>query len=117
MLSESEGSPERFAELLRVVDKLDFIAVFRGFIEAKVELADRLESSGLARDASEDTLDDLSDSLVTAGRDVYIATFELRRSLPERDRWHELPTLTGEFGSVYEERFGGDIYDEIEDLC
>ena len=87
------------------------VELFRAFTEAAVEMTDRLVVFGV--EGSEDTLDDLGDSLVVLGRRVYVGTYEGELPLPDRAEWEDLPTFAGVFGVVFHERFSAEIVDEI----
>lgn len=110
------GDPMELRKELGKRTREEMLVLFRGFLEAKTEMADHLVVSGRVTDASEDTLDELADSLVASGKDTYIATYRGTMALPDRAEWHRLPRLTSVFGDVFEERFDADIYDEVEDL-
>ena len=89
------------------------VALFRDFYDAAADMTLHLVQVGVQ--GSEDTLDDLGESLVAFGRDAYLETLEGVRPLPPRETWEEMPTFSGVFGGVFYERFGAEILAEIAD--
>lgn len=114
VLRRSAGDSEKLRAQLESVSREEFVAIFRAFLEAKTEMVDRLGTFGYVADASEDTLDELADSLLTLGKDVFKGVFEGETPLPPRRDWHRLPGLSSVFGDVFDERFGADIYEDLE---
>lgn len=114
LVDEAGGDPKLLRDCLQTLPRALFVRIFEGFVEAKVELVDRLVTSKRAGGASEDTLDDLADSLVFSGKKAYAEAFAGRSDLPARDGWHKLPGATSVFCEVFTARFAADIFDELD---
>jgi hypothetical protein len=116
LIETTGGDASILATELWALEREAIARLFNGFVGAKVEMAYCLSNSGRALDASEDTLDDLADSLIAAGKRVYDETYRGMCVLPDPVTWHELPGLTSTFVQVFTERFCTNIFDEIEEL-
>lgn len=114
LFDETGGDEGALGDRLRELPRALFVQIFEGLVEARVELVDRLVSSGRVKGASEDTLDDLADSLAFSGKRIYEAALVGTSELPAEEGWHKLPGATSVFCRVFWERFGADIYDELD---
>lgn len=112
LVHRTSADPEMVSIELEQLERLEFIALFVGFMEARVEMAYYLSHRGL--DASEDTLDDLADALIARGKDVYAGVYRGELELPPRAQWESLQLMEHVFGDVFEERFDANIYDEFD---
>ncbi|MEJ2590094.1 MAG: hypothetical protein P8178_01620 [Candidatus Thiodiazotropha sp.] len=113
---ESAGNPLKMRMALERLEREDILDMFRAFQEAQVELADRLITSERVKDVSEDTLDELTDSLIIFGKDIYIALYTGSLDLPPHEYWRWLPSVATIFADVFYDRFGVEIYNEADDL-
>jgi hypothetical protein len=113
-LVESTSSDDEVAEALATLPKKKFVALFKAYIEARTELVDTLQGEPWRVAASEDTLDDLAEGIICLGRKAYLDVYRGETPPPPRETWEELRTLAA-FAEVYEERFDGDVFDELDD--
>jgi len=114
-IGAASGDEAAFLDALNQMGKEGVLRVFQAYVLARTELVDRLVATERAPGASEDTMDDLADSMVCQGRLVYLDVFRGDADLPHRDRWHQLPGLIHVLGDVFYDRFDEDIYDHLED--
>lgn len=116
IVHKSEGDPEKLRKQLEELSREEFVLVFRGYLEAKVEMANQLTTSGRVVEVSEDTLEDIAEAIVVRGRKEYTDIYTGNRPLPPRAEWHVLSRFISVFGDLFEARFSSDIYDEVEEL-
>ncbi|MGC4113543.1 MAG: hypothetical protein QM765_02535 [Myxococcales bacterium] len=96
--------------------KEELVRLFRHGVEARAELAYVLVEEGRVPDASEDTLDDLSEGIISQGRRAYLDCYYGRRALPPRQDWEDMRALIHILVEAHRQRFEGEnIFDSIED--
>ncbi len=100
---------------LGALPKDEVVTLFKTCLEARTELAYQLSESGRAGDASEDDLDDLSEGIICAGRASYIDCYYARAPLPPEEEWEEMRGLVHLFARSYHQRYGGNIFDEVDE--
>jgi len=101
---------------LQTLARHEVAILFRTFMQARADLVHELGITGRAADASEDTLEDLAQTVLLQGREPYLSTFRGKRALPPRSDWGtNVFGVVGIFDEVYLKRFGLQIFDELED--
>jgi hypothetical protein len=113
-LVESTSSDDEVAEALATLPRRKFVALFKAYIEARTELVDALQGEPWKIAASEDTLDDLAEVIICLGRKAYLDVYRGKTPPPPRETWEELRTISV-FAVVYDERFDGNVFDELDD--
>lgn len=109
-----ENGKDSLRILLQALNKHSLIDLFRHFVTARTELADAISLRPEAVGASEDTLDDLADSIIAQGPESYLAAYHGTRPLPEMRSWGKARTIAHLFTDVFDQNFGENIYDYIE---
>lgn len=111
-IDEIKGSPEVCRTLLADMDRETILKHFSTFVDVRAEAADLLAQEQLLPDSSEDTLDDIGDALIVAGKGPFLDFFSSKSTLT--NGVEEMPTLVHVFDEVYFDRFGVSPFEEIE---
>jgi hypothetical protein len=114
LIEAANRDPEKLRATLRTLDRAVIADVFKTYVYARADLRGVFEERDETQESTEDTLDDLADSIVAMGREAYLNAYYQRDDLPDDDTWESLPTFVHVFDQVFYERFGGNIFDEIE---
>lgn len=109
------SSDDETARVVNGKSQEELVGLFQEFVQLRADIAEELTSSGLVLDASEDTLDDLAEALVLEGKSAVAEMLAARRPLPPRAHWGDLRGIAHIVSNSYNRRFGGEIFDELED--
>ena len=116
VIDQASESPTKLQEILDNKEQHEVVALFIDFREAVVELSDKLvEDCRVDASCSEDTIEDLADSITTKGYSVYVNTYYSRMALPEQEQWHSLAKLLHVFDPYYYQRFGSELEDDVDE--
>lgn len=109
------GSADTAKAALMKMGQDEMAKLFREFMQARADLAFELVETGRAEGRSEDALDDLAQSVLLEGKDAYRQVFRGERSLPPQSISHRVLGVLSLFDEVYMDRFGAEIFEELED--
>ena len=112
---EANQTDDQVRASLAGMSKEEVVTLFKSCLEARTELAYQLAETGRSEDASEDALDDLSEGIISEGRRVYLDSYHGRTALPPHDEWERKRGLIHLFAAVYRQRYGGNVFDEVEE--
>jgi hypothetical protein len=80
------------------------------FEDAAVQLADPPYSDHMGEDASEDTIKDVSECVVSQGKGYYSDIWKHPEKTPDYRKCRSMTTFSGVAGKVFSERFGRSIH-------
>ena len=109
------GDPGEFCNALTELDRGKLELYFLIYVQLRADLAFEIMECML--ECSEDVAEDLADGLIAHGRETFLKTFT-HQQLPPEDVWPDIEKamLLHEFGGIYENRFGAEIWDLTDAL-
>lgn len=115
LFASAAGDEPSARRHLMGLDRRELASLFRAYVEARTELADRLAAPQRGLRADEDLLDELAEFALLRGPAAYASAFIGDDALPPRDEWDTLLGVIHVFDEVFTERFGADIFDTLDE--
>ena len=105
-VSKTEGKENIARRVIKEMNKSDVINHYRIYRELKAEM-DYLLSSRNDNRLSEDSVSDLSEAIITMGKQDFLNIFSGRENIP--NSWEDLPNIWYLFDEIFYENFNEEL--------
>jgi hypothetical protein len=106
IVERAARNKQKLREILMGMEREEIRRFQREFVEAAVELTDEPFLEHMDPDESEDGAQDISNYVVSQGRERYLHVLQNPSAIPKHVDLGEPTNLSGVAGNVFEERFG-----------